>query len=250
MDTSKKFDGRAKDYTAGRPGYPAELIDRLYDRYGFSKDSVIAEIGSGTGKFAQLLLERGNEVYCVEPNDDMRAAAEDELRVYAGYHSVKGGAENTTLISCSADFVTSAQAFHWFDTDRFRAECRRILKTGGTGVLVWNIRDMRAPVNRELYDLFKAYCPEFKGFGGGIKKDDERIVRFFCGDYERLSFEMPLFYDKEKFIARCLSGSYSLKQGDERYDEYIRETERIFDNYARGGRLTIENSTVAYIGKP
>ena len=250
MDTSKKFDGRAKDYTSGRPGYPAELTDRLYDRYGFSKGSVIADIGSGTGKFARLLLERGSEVYCVEPNGDMRAEAENELSKYAGYHSFNGDAENTSLASGMADFVTSAQAFHWFDTDRFKSECRRILKTGGTAVLVWNIRDMNDPVNRELYDIFKVYCPRFNGFGGGIKKDDERIVRFFGGNYERISFEHPLFYDKERFIARCLSGSYSLKQGDERYNEYIRETECVFEKYARGEIVTIGNSTVAYIGKP
>ncbi|SFD11398.1 class I SAM-dependent methyltransferase [Ruminococcus albus] len=250
MDTSKKFDGRAKDYTAGRPSYPSELIDRLYDRYGFSKNSVIADVGSGTGKFARLLLERDSEVYCVEPNDDMRLAAKDELRVFAGYHSVNGDSENTSLGSGSVDFVTSAQAFHWFDTDRFRAECRRILKTGGIAVLVWNIRDMSAAINRELYDLFKAYCPEFRGFGGGIKKDDESIVSFFSGNYERISFAHPLFYDKERYTARCLSGSYSLKQGDERYNEYIRDMEHIFDKYACGGEIVIENSTVAYIGKP
>ena len=30
MDTTKNFDGYAKDYTAGRPNYAAQLIDSIF----------------------------------------------------------------------------------------------------------------------------------------------------------------------------------------------------------------------------
>ena len=83
MDSTKMFDGYANDYTVGRPSYAAELIDCLYNKYGFSKSSIIADIGSGTGKFAKHLLDRGSQVYCVEPNDDMRDLLLDELRLHA-----------------------------------------------------------------------------------------------------------------------------------------------------------------------
>ena len=95
MYTLKKFDGRAEDYTTGRPGYAQELIEYLYTRFGISDESVIADIGSGTGKFARYLLDRGSEVYCVEPNPDMRHMAERELNGYTNFHSVIGTAENT-----------------------------------------------------------------------------------------------------------------------------------------------------------
>ena len=61
--TLQKFDGRAQDYVVGRPVYAQEFVEALFRDYGFSSDSVIADIGSGTGKFAGQLLERG--VYCV-----------------------------------------------------------------------------------------------------------------------------------------------------------------------------------------
>ncbi|MBO4636894.1 MAG: class I SAM-dependent methyltransferase [Clostridiales bacterium] len=248
MDPTKKFNGYAEDYTAGRPGYASALIDWFYSDCGLSRDSVIADIGSGTGKFAVSFLKRGNEVYCVEPNDDMRAEAERELNGFLNFHSVRGGAEDTTLPSCFADLITTAQAFHWFDADKFRSECKRIIKDGGKVALIWNVRDRSDGINRDLYEVFSGYCPDFRGFSGGIKKDDPRIREFFRGRYDHLSFANPLYYDKQKFIARCLSGSYSIKEGETGYDRYMEELVGVFDRYSENGIVTIANDSVAYIG--
>lgn len=212
MDTTKKFDGRAKDYTTGRPGYAMKLIDYLYREYGINESSVIVDIGSGTGKFAKHLIERGSEVYCVEPNEDMRGVAESELGKYNNFHSVQGNDENIMLESDFADYITTAQAFHWFNVKKFKQECSRIIKKGGKIFLIWNVRDHTDLVNQKLYQIYSKYCPDFKGFSGGIKKDDPRIKEFFNDQYDYVSFDNPLYFDKEKFIARSLSSSYSLKE--------------------------------------
>lgn len=247
-DTTKNFDGYAKDYTVGRPSYAKELLDSFYDFFGIEKSSVIADIGSGTGKFARHLLDYGNDVYCVEPNEDMRNVAEDELNGFDNFHSVGGGAENTTLKDSSVDFITTAQAFHWFDVDKFRSECRRILRENGKVFLIWNVRDMDEKLNQELYDIYKKYCKNFKGFSGGIVKDDERIKKFFDGKYEYVEYDNPLFFDKNKFIARSLSGSYSLKEGDDKYEEYLKEIIDVFNRYSKNGILSMGNKSVAYVG--
>lgn len=247
MNVRKNFDGYADDYTVGRPQYAVELIDRILE--GSRPDSFrIADIGSGTGKFTSQLLERGYEVYSVEPNDDMRRVAEEELKSFAGFHSVNGGAEDTSLDAASVDLVTTAQAFHWFDTDKFRAECQRILKDEGRVALIWNVRDMSAPLNQELYDIYKKYCPRFVGFSGGIIKDDPRIKRFFEEGYGYISCPNPLTLDKDKFIARSLSGSYSIKEGDGLYEEYMAAILDVFNRHSENGTVTIPNSSVAYIG--
>ena len=144
--------------------------------------------------------------------------------------------------------ITTAQAFHWFDVEAFQKECKRILKPNGKAVLIWNMRDMTAKVNEESYAIYKKFCPQFKGFGGGIEKDDARIKKFFSDKYESVVFNNPLFYDKEKFIRRSLSGSYSLKEGDIQYQEYIDALENLFDKYAVDGMLEMPNQTIAYIG--
>ena len=248
MDTTKNFDGYADDYTAGRPSYAAKLIDSIFSRYGLSDKSFIADIGSGTGKFSRQLLDKGCVVYSVEPNDDMRRVAEAELSGYPNYNSICGDAENTTLESGAIDFVTTAQAFHWFDVQKFRTECNRILKENGKVALIWNVRDASDKLNQELYQIYSQYCPRFKGFSGGIVKDDPRIKEFFGGYYDYLSFDNPLFFDKEKFIARSLSGSYSLKEGDAEYTEYMDAILDTFDRYAIDGIVKMGNESVAYVG--
>ena len=248
MGFSNIFDGYASDYTVGRPGYAPELLECMYGRYGMSRRSVIADIGSGTGKFAKHLIERGSKVYCVEPNDDMRHAAENELGSFGNFNSVEGDSENTSLDAGSVDFITTAQAFHWFDVERFRAECNRILRKNGKVFLIWNMRGETAGLNQEMFRIYTKYCPHFRGFNGGIKKDDERIAAFFGNGYEYISFDYPLYLDRERFIARSLSGSYSLKEGDKDYEEYLAEIIGVFDRYADQGIVTIANESVAYIG--
>ena len=248
MDNTVRFDGRADEYTKGRPNYSSALIDTLYREYGLSEKSVVADIGSGTGKFAVHLLERNSRVYCVEPNDDMRKTAERELGCYPGFVSVKGDAENTGLESRSVDLVTSAQAFHWFDGDKFRKECSRIIRGSGKVILIWNVRDTHSPINQDLYEIYSRYCDRFAGFSGGIVKDDPRIVRFFGGRYEYISFPHPLYTDREQFLSGCLSGSYSLRKGDRRYDDYLNELTAVFDRYSENGTVMIPYDSTAYIG--
>lgn len=249
MDATQEFSGLANVYTIGRPLYAAELIEVLCSRYGVSEESMIADIGSGTGKFAKQLLDKGFAVYGVEPNTDMRNIAMKELHEYAKFKSVNGTASETMLKDDSVSHITVAQAFHWFDGAEFKKECKRILHKDGFVVLIWNVRDMSNIVNQTSYEIFEKYCPKFKGFSGGMQKDDIQIQEFFDNHYEYMEFGNPLFYDKETFISRNLSGSYSLKQGDEGYREYLIELSDLFDKYADNGYLEMANNTVAYIGK-
>lgn len=248
MNSANLFSGRAEVYTQGRPSYPKELIDELYTHYGISCNSVIADIGSGTGKLSKQLLDKGSTVYAVEPNNDMRSIAENELSQYSKFISVNGNAEETLLPDHSVDFITVAQAFHWFDIKKFRLECDRIKKDNSKIILIWNSRDIAFDFNRESYEIYSKYCPRFKGFHGGIKVDDIRFSEFFNGRYEHITFDNPLVFTKDLFISRSLSGSYSLQQGDEYFNEYITSLEKLFDKYAVDELVKMNNKTDAYIG--
>jgi len=249
MDSTQNFSGLAKDYTIGRPAYANALIEHLYSRYGFSDQSIIADIGLGTGKFAKQLLDKGSFVYGVEPNTDMRNIAIEELRNYEKFSAVSGNASETGLEEQSVDFITTAQAFHWFDVLSFKKECKRILRENGKVFLIWNIRDMSHEVNQDSFKIFTKYCPNFKGFGGGIQKDDERIKQFFDEKYEYLEFDNPLTYNREKYISRSLSGSYSLKKDDVNYFEYMKALSELYEKYQRDNVLMLKNKTVVYIGQ-
>lgn len=248
MGATKKFDGLAAVYTTSRPSYASELFDCLRNNYGISRSTVIADIGSGTGKFAKQLLDRGIEVFCVEPNADMRSIAESELCGYHSFHSIAGSAENTTLKSHCVDCITAAQAFHWFDVMKFKQECTRIVRNGGKAVLIWNVRDCDNIVNQQWHKIFSRYCPDFRGFSSGIRRDDERIHVFFDKGCDYAAFDYPLIFDRESFIKRSLSSSYSLKKGDKNYEPYISALSQLFSTYESNGLISVPNQTAAYIG--
>src|SRR5437773_7925164 len=118
INLTRRFSSRVGNYARCRPSYPPEIIEILRQECGLTSDSVIADVASGTGIFTRLLLENGNRVYGVEPNQAMRESGESYLANYRKFTSVPGTAEATTLISASVDLVTAAQAAHWFDREK------------------------------------------------------------------------------------------------------------------------------------
>ena len=249
MSNTDKFSGKAQHYDVGRPSYAPELIDLFYSHYHLTPQSVIADIGSGTGKFTEQLLKKGSYVYAVEPNEDMRTVAATKLHQYNRVKIINGSDAATTLADESVDGITVAQAFHWFDPTAFKSECRRILKKDGTVFLIWNMRDEDAPINEETYTIFKQYCPNFYGFSGGVQKDNRAISAFFNEQYVVEKRPNPLYYSKETFLQRCLSASYALKEEDANYEEFINALGRLFETFAVDGVVEVPNDSVAYIGK-
>lgn len=246
-----KFDGKGLIYAQFRPGYPRAFMDYLCSTIGIVKGSVLTDIGSGTGILTRQLLEYGNVVYAVEPNDDMRKIAEDDLHAFPKFVSVKATAENTTLPDQSVDLITVAQAFHWFDRERFRLECRRILKRDGKVVLAWNSRDPANELVIENERINREYCLDFQGFSGGMGEEaaDKVLGEFFAGNYQKKVFKNFLYFNKHDFIGRNLSASYAPKEDDENYLNYVRELERLFDRYSQNGVLMMPNWTRSYSGK-
>ncbi len=246
-----RFDGKSNTYAKYRPSYPMESLDLIFGELGIDSGKVIADIGSGTGIFTKLLLERGNTVYAVEPNNDMRAKAESSLWLYDKFHSINGSAESTKLDDSSVDCITVAQAFHWFDVDLFKTECKRILKPHGTVILVWNSRDEEHIINKENEKINKAFCKNFIGFSGGISGPvkSQSISVFFNGNYQFKSFENFIKFDKDGFIGRNLSSSYAPKENDPNYKEYIKSLEEMFNKYSENGTLSCPNYTKYYYGK-
>ncbi len=142
-DRALSFAGVADAYDRGRPSYPREAAEWLT---GSTPVSVL-ELGAGTGKLTDRLLEIGHDVLATDPLDEML----QYLRLrHPECRSAVGSAEELPLSSRSVDVVVSAQAFHWFDADRALPEIARVLKPEGVLALVWNARDERIPWVRKL----------------------------------------------------------------------------------------------------
>ena len=186
-DAKQRFSNRVADYVRYRPSYPPALLDRLRSECGLRAESVIADIGSGTGLLSELFLKNGNRVFGVEPNEAMRLAGEEYLASYDGFVSVNGSAEATTLDDASVNFVTAGQAFHWFDQNAARAEFLRILKPAGWVVVIWNERLTDAsPFVREYEDLLRKFGTDYASVKESYPSE-EHMRDFFgagaAGDY-------------------------------------------------------------------
>lgn len=245
-DNTQKFSGKADAYNKARPNYAKDAVEFL-QKSGMGKNSIVADIGSGTGIFSKQLLDTQAIVYAVEPNEEMRKIAENNLNSQCNFNSIAATAENTTLTNSSVDFITVAQAFHWFDPIIFKKECKRILKKDGKAVLLWN--NGRATTNKSLDEECHQICLKYHDEGASSKSKtvEENMEKFF-NDYEMKEFDNPVYYDKEKFIASFLSMSSAITPDHQNYAEYITKLGNIFDKHQKNRTVIFNYKTVLYIG--
>ena len=74
-----RFSDRVENYIKYRPSYPPEVLELLAAQCGLTAESIVADVGSGTGILTSLLLKNAERVYGIEPNREMREAAERML---------------------------------------------------------------------------------------------------------------------------------------------------------------------------
>jgi SAM-dependent methyltransferase len=257
-DSTQRFSNRVKNYVCYRPNYPQGVVAVLQAETALTKSSVIADIGSGTGLSAELFLQNGNAVFGVEPNLAMRQAAEQHLKNYSQFYSVDGTAEATTLPSGSVDYALAAQAFHWFNPQQARQEVSRILKPGGWGVLIWNVRRTEStPFLRAYEALIQAYGIDYAAIGHQNIASDT-LKAFFSSDFrpEKLEekFGLRTLYNEQRFDfdglkGRLLSSSYMPSEGHERFLAMVEDLRQLFDQYEENGLVRLEYDTEVYFGR-
>jgi ubiquinone/menaquinone biosynthesis C-methylase UbiE len=248
-NATSRFSDRVENYVRYRPGYPIEAVRVLRDECGLEPRHVIADVASGTGIWTRMVLENGNPVFGIEPNPDMREAGERLLTSFSKFTSVAGTAEATTLPDHSVDFVTAAQAAHWFDRARTRREFVRILKPGGWLVLLWNERLTDAtPFLRDYEQLLLTYGTDYADVRH--ERTTESVNEFFDpAPFRERNFPMRQEFDYVGLEGRLLSSSYAPGVGHPKHEAMLRELRRVFDQYAVSGKVLVEYTTRVYFGR-
>jgi len=241
-----KFTDKAENYAKYRLDYDKEILKYFYD-YNFNNNSIIADIGSGTGKLTKIFLENGNITYAVEPNDNMRNMANSLLNIYKNFISINGSAENTTLKKGIIDFIVVGQAFHWFDASKALIEFKRILKNNGVLALIWYNRKINTPFFIEYDNLLKKY-PEYKG-NDHRNYDDEYIKNIFLKDYKIINMENRREITFNELLGGFLSSSYTPKEGTQEYIISKKLLENIFEKYNINNKVLFEYEFKIYIGR-
>ena len=198
-------------YERARPDYPPEAIDHLARELDLRAGRTVVDLAAGTGKLTRALARLGCEVIAVEPVDEMRAAIGDAARTLAGT------AEAIPLPDDSADAVTVAQAFHWFDGAKALAEIARVLRPGGALALVWNRRPVESSqLHAAITEIIEPYRGETPAHGTNRWRDA------FAGR-ELIEWELPFtqILDADRLVDRVGSTSFVAALDEPEHDREL-----------------------------
>ena len=243
---TEKFTGKAAVYAKYRPTYPKEFLKILGDQIGFTRESVVADIGSGTGILSRIFLENGNTVYSVEPNDAMRSFAERDLSGYPQFHSIAAIAEDTGLPGNSIDLVTAGQALHWFDRERARKEFSRILKPTGYALIVYNERKKEDGMMDDYDKIIdrnasKSETPDI---------DAEYLSQFYDGrKYKEFTVPNEQVLDFDGLLGRASSASYLPSRDQPGFELLEQDLRKLFDTYQENGKIVLQYETLLFLGQ-
>ncbi|MCU0527616.1 MAG: methyltransferase domain-containing protein [Elainella sp. Prado103] len=224
----QRFSDRADDYAKYRPSYPAAAIDQILQGFGDLSQCVIADIGAGTGISSRLFADRGVQVWAIEPNAAMRAAAVPHERVT--YQD--GSAEHTALPDRSVDGITCCQAFHWFEPTATLAEFHRILKPGGSVALLWNDRNRQDTFTEAyLHRIRQAVDARYLDRLDRKASDGAALSQhsLFEG-YMTFQFSNTHWLDRDGLVGIALSTSFVPKTGAV-HERLIQDLRQLFDQW-------------------
>ncbi len=248
--TSDRFTDRVDNYVKYRPSYPLELLTYLQNNFDFGSQSICADIGSGTGIFSEILLKNGNRVYSVEPNNEMREAAERNLIQYANFTSVMGTADSTSLQDHSIDFIFCAQSLHWFANAKTAAEFKRILKSNGKLAIIWNKKAYyQSKFMEGIRHIFIHDGIDFLSVKMENIEDEIILHDLLQAPFQKFSMNTKqTFHSYDELLGRLLSISYIPQQGHPKYEGFERNLKALYEKYKNEkGEVEYLYETVMYV---
>lgn len=200
------FSQHASIYAAFRPSYPKALYDFVFSNLTHFDSAWDCATGNG-----QVAGELSKHFNTVEATDISQQQLDNAVQAKNIRYSISP-AEKTNFAEKSFDLVTVAQALHWFDTDRFFAEAKRIGKPGGK-VALWGYSILT--VNKEIDELFYYYYETVVGhYWDAARKHVEEEYASIHFPFEKIQterFELRVEWDMNQFIGYLRSWSATQK---------------------------------------
>jgi SAM-dependent methyltransferase len=197
---------RAADvYERSRPSFPDAAVDTIARVLRLGPGRHVVDLGAGTGKLTRLLVPSGARITAIEPLPEMRARLRE---LVPEAEALDGTAEKLPLPDAGADGIVVAQAWHWFDHARALAEARRVIRTGGALMLMWNDWDDSDPLVAELQEMRERNAPpETPGHRPGDWMGQFESEPGF-EPMQQATFPHEQRLDPEGVVGRMLSVSY------------------------------------------
>src|SRR6185437_2992388 len=163
---------------------------------------------------------------------------------------MSGTAEDTGLPDRSVDLITVAQALHWFDLERARAEFARVLRPGGWCAVIYNNRHESGDA---FHDAYERFLLEFGIDYSSVKSQHmgrKRLAQFFTPAQMKYAvFPNSQALTWEGFEGRVLSSSFIPRPEHERFRRMQSELRHLFERHQSGGVVTVEYDFVVCYGQ-
>ncbi len=248
-DNRQRFSNRVADYVQFRPNYPKQIFAPLQQQHGFGHNSIVADIGAGTGIWSEQLLEHGATVYAVEPNAPMREASLQLAERYPNFQAFDGSAEATGLADQSVNWITAAQAFHWFEPDATRREWQRILQPDGWVALIWNQRSLDGtPFLRQYEALLHQFGTDYSTVKH-TNIEPQRIADFFGTQPACYTAQNAQYFDQAGLLGRAFSSSYTPTPEQPNYQPLRQGLIEAWQQHHVEGKVAFLYTTTVYVGQ-
>jgi len=201
---AKGFQLAPDSYDRGRPEYPSDAVQKLIDELALGSESVVVDLGAGTGILTKLLIPTCARLVAVDPVEGMRRKFSELL---PGIEILEGSAEHIPLPDQSANAVVAAQAFHWFDGSAALHEINRVLKVNGKLGLIWNVRDESLDWVAKLTDIIDRHEKGAPRYRSGLWKDAFRSTGLFT-PLQIAHFKYVQSGEPERIVDRVSSISF------------------------------------------
>ncbi|MBG9542247.1 methylase [Cytobacillus firmus] len=143
------FGKNAEKYVTSKIHGDAAELDQLVQTLNPQKDWVVLDIATGGGHVAKSLAPFVSQVFAADLTKEMLANTARHLESYKNIWYIIADAEALPFLDESFDAVTCRIAPHHFPhPEKFIAEAGRVLKPGGSFLLVDNV----SPDEKELAD--------------------------------------------------------------------------------------------------
>jgi ubiquinone/menaquinone biosynthesis C-methylase UbiE len=218
-EPARSFGSVAAAYDRARPTYPREAAAWLVG----DQPVTVLELGAGTGKLTEVLVDLGHDVHATDPDEQMLAVLRERL---PDVRTSVAAAEEIPAPDTSYDVVVVAQAFHWFDHDRALPEIARVLKPGGRLAVVWNARDERIPWVRRLGRIIANTVD--------VRSDDVLVGSPLFGFVESETFRFWQVVDRVSIQDLVLSRSNVASLDEAERAAKLAEVVAFYDDYGRG----------------
>lgn len=246
----ERFSARVADYQQFRPHYSSKIVELLKREFDFRPSWEVLDVGCGTGLSALIFLRAGCRVFGLEPNDQMRCAAEELLAPFPAFQSVAGKAEAIPLPNRSCDLVVCGESFQWIDCYIARQEFLRVLRPANRALVMWNAKQPgTSPLMDDIRNLSRAFrLPHSRPRYGDISEESYRV--FFGGShYHHFSLAFPFAVNLLQLQGLLRSYSSMPTVGDERYEEMMRAIAEVFSRHERDGSVALPFATELYFGE-